>query len=345
VGANPAPGQDPRFHEPGIPSRFSPGSQYDAALRAYEEGYTHYRWGRFTQAETKLKEALSREPNLIKAHYWLGKVYREMGKLKEAIFHAEQVLHLTRLINERRQALSLENNEYPALSQIQLMKDREKNAEDAYERGRHFLETGHWDAAVAEFKAAATYYPGNSIYLLQVARILWDRHDSQGSSKYYATFLDLLPTDHREILEAIDRMIAAGNIRQAAIFLRREQGRFPKETAFQTRLDQLGPGDADVPAGIGKVIQRASGQVILDLGLEHGLKLADEYNLGFRTFRPGDPVRSADAKRTIGRFPDEVSGHLLLTKVFARSCWALVQEEFGKGIKVGDLVEIKSRPR
>ena len=85
----------------------------DRALDAYEKGYKYYRYGEFEKSEDSLKEALYFEPNLIKAHYWLGKLYREMGRLDDALFHWEEVERLNKLIHDRREALKIQNKEYP----------------------------------------------------------------------------------------------------------------------------------------------------------------------------------------------------------------------------------------
>jgi hypothetical protein len=81
--------------------------------------------------------------------------------------------------------------------------------------------------------------------------------------------------------------------------------------------------------------------VVLDFGMEQGLKLADEYTLGLRVFRPGEAISHPETGAEIGRIPDEICGNILITKVFKDSCWALVQQEFGRGIKAGDYIEIK----
>ena len=153
------------------------------ALSAYEQGYALYRAGRFLDAEQRFHEALDREPNLLKAHYWLGKLYREMGMLQEANFHWEEVLRLNELIAGRRRALQIEDNEYPAERQLLTTTRRQQDAEEHYRNGRRLQREGHWDGAIAELKQAVALFPAHSKYVLFLARLRWDREDRQGAAK------------------------------------------------------------------------------------------------------------------------------------------------------------------
>jgi len=317
----------------------------ERALNAYETGYKHYRAGRFKEAEKSFNEALQIEPNLIKAHYWLGKLYREMGMLKESVFHEEEVLRLINLIRERRIALSVEDNEYPALEQIQKSRDRETKAAEAFFRGKNLLSEGHWDGAISEFKTAVEFYPANREYVLMLARILWDRGDFQGSAKFYSSLLEMENLSKDLIIEGLDRLILSRNRERAYRFLKKIVSENPAEEEFKKRLASIEEKIKLPPASIGKVLRRLKAQAVLDFGQDRGLKLSDEYSLRLRAFCPGEPILDPASGKEIGRLPDTVCGNLLVTKVFSNSCWALIQEEFGQGIKVGDLVEIKSPQR
>ncbi|HOT28233.1 MAG TPA: tetratricopeptide repeat protein [Candidatus Ozemobacteraceae bacterium] len=316
------------------------------ALTAYENGYRHYRAGRFSDAMRCFQEALKREPNLLKAHYWLGKVYREMGRLREADFHWEEVLRLQKLVRERREALSVQTNEYPALSQLKQTRKREEEAEESFQEGKHLLKEGHWEGAVACIKKAVGLYPANPDYQKLLARLLWDRNDRQASAKTYVDMLDLhRDTDRDLVEEATDRLVKAGWHKEAARILREATRRFSGDAVFQQRLSSIEDrGDAK-PVSSGTVIDRSRGLAILDIGLESGLTLADEYTLKLRSFRPGESITDPKTGRVIGRHPDTVTADLLVTKVFARSCWALIRQDHGRGVKAGDLIEVQSGER
>lgn len=316
------------------------------ALTAYEDGYRQYRAGRFTEAMKCFQEAIKREPNLMKAHYWLGKLYREMGRLREADFHWEEVLRLQRLVLDRREALSVQTNEYPALSQLKQTRKRQEEAEESFQSGKHLLKEGHWEGAVAGIKKAVELYPANPDYQKLLARLLWDRNDTQGSAKAYIDMLDLHRDLDRDLIdEATERLVKAGWHKEAARILQESARRFPGDTELQNRLATIGDrGDAK-PVSAGTVIDRSRGQVILDIGLESGLTLADEYTLKLHSFRPGESIIDPKTGRVIGRRPDTVTSDLLVTKVFARSCWALIRQEHGRGVKAGDLIEVQSVER
>ncbi|HNW36654.1 MAG TPA: tetratricopeptide repeat protein, partial [Candidatus Ozemobacteraceae bacterium] len=304
------------------PGIAGPAKSSDAALTAYEEGYRQYRAGHFTEAMASFQDALRREPNLIKAHYWLGKLFREMGRLREADYHWEEVMRLQRLIRDRREALSLQNNEYPALSQLVKTRKRQEEAEESFQKGRYLLHEGHWEGAVAGIKKAVELYPANPDYQKLLARILWDRNDHQGSAKAYIDMLDLHRDLDRDLInEATERLVSAGWHREAARVLREAAVRFPEDADLKNRLARLEERGEPKPVSAGSVVDRSRGQVILDIGLESGLSLADEYTLKLRSFRPGESITDLKTGRVIGRRPDTVTAELLVTKVFARSCW------------------------
>jgi tetratricopeptide (TPR) repeat protein len=313
----------------------------DAALDAYEAGYKYYKLGRFKESEEKLLEALKLEPNLIKAHYWLGKLYREEGRLKDAIFHWEEVDRLTRLIKQRRIALSFSNNEYPAQTQAIKTLKHQKTAQIAFEKGLHFLDKGHWDGAEVEFRKAVLNYPANKEYLRKLARLLWDKSEKQASIKFYRDLLHQKDCSLKDFIEGIDRILATDMMFVAEPLLKQHQARFAYDKDFQKRLEVLNkPIKLDTHAA-GKIIKRLDGQVIVNLGLRQGLNLSDEFSLTIQSFQPGQPIIDPDTGNAIGRAPNRVSADLLITKVFKNSSWALIRREFGRGVKAGDLIEIK----
>ncbi|NLI78979.1 MAG: hypothetical protein GX442_21375 [Candidatus Riflebacteria bacterium] len=327
------------------PTAGDEGRGVDSALLAYEDGYRRYRTGDLWKAERRLREALQLEPNLLKAHYWLGKVYRELGMLKESVFHWEEVLRLQALIKQRRLALSLQHNEYPAESQIVATRDRQHQAEEAFRKGRGLLEQGHWDGALVELKNAVALYPGHSDYLKLLARALWDQADLQGSGRFYGDLLDL-PGLPRELgLEAVDRLAMIGARQVARRGLQRLLETWPGDPELTARLAALDQTAPATPVSAGRVVRVLRGQAVVNVGLEDGLKLADEYRLRFRAFRSGDEVTDPATGRVIGRTPDQACGDLLVTKVLSRSSWVLIQREFGGGVKEGDLVEVQAGRR
>ncbi|HEY9070031.1 MAG TPA: tetratricopeptide repeat protein [Candidatus Ozemobacteraceae bacterium] len=343
--ATPAPAASTPVHPVDRPA-VTQASHTEGALEAYEEGYRQYRAGRFDDALRSFQEALRREPNLIKAHYWLGKLYREMGRLREADFHWEEVMRLQQLIRDRREALSIQNNEYPALRQLTKTRKQQEEAELVFQQGKHLLEEGHWDGAVANLKKAVGLYPANAEYQKLLARVLWDRGDRQGSAKAYIDLLDLHRELDRELVnESTERLVTAGWHREAARILREALKRFPEDPVFADRLAKIEERGEAKPVAAGTVVERSKGIVILDIGLESGLSLADEYTLKLRSFRPGGEIRDPRTGRVLGRRPDAVTAELLVTKVFARSCWALVRQEHECGVKAGDLIEVQSVDR
>ena len=314
----------------------------DRALDAYEKGYKHYRYGEFETAEDSLKEALYFEPNLVKAHYWLGKLYREMGRLDEALFHWEEVERLNKLISDRRKALKIENNEYPNIKQRKRTSETIKSAREHYEKAMVLLDGGHWEGAETEMNEAVKLYPGNAKYLLQMARILWDKEEYQASIKFYRDLLLRREVNYEHFKEGAQRMLKADMDYVLAPLISKHKSKFGNEPEFQKLADHFIMKNTVLKQlAIGKVIKRMDGQVIINIGMDEGLKLADEFRLNLRAYRQGEKLSDPDDGREIGFGPDRAVADLLLTKVYKNTSWALIRKEFGTGLKAGDLIEFK----
>ncbi len=328
----PTPARQQAFSAPGL---------HDSALSSYELGYSNYRYGNFNKAEDCFIEALRQEPNLIKAHYWLGKLYHETGRLEDAIFHWEEVERLNQLIRDRRVALSVENNEYPAYNQMLRVAEKTREAREAFERGLNLLDKGHWDGAEVEIRLAVNLYPGNHQYLRQLARILWDKGEHQASVKFYRDLLSKRDVSFHDFKEGIGRMLKIDMGYVASPLIDSQRLRFAAEQGFNELAEKfITPANHEIVAP-GKIVRRLNGQVIINMGLEEGLNLSDEYSLDLRAFNAGEPLLDPDTGKQIGRAPDRPSADLLLTKVYKNTSWALIRREFGPGVKAGDLIEFK----
>lgn len=314
----------------------------DRALEAYEKGYKYYRYGEFEKSEDSLKEALYFEPNLIKAHYWLGKLYREMGRLDDALFHWEEVERLNRLIAFRRNALKIENNEYPDYSQRKKVDINIKKAREHYEAAMVMLDEGHWDGAEIEMDKAITAYPGNPKYLIMMARILWDKKEYQASVKFYRDLLFMRDVSFNNFKEGAERMLKADMDYVLAPLVSKHKFRFEKEPEFLEIANHFNIEEEYLePVRNAKVIKKLNGQVVLNVGMSDGLSLSDEFRLKVKAYRPGDILKDPDNGRKIGREPDKVMANLLITKVYKNTSWALIQKEFSTGLKAGDLIEFQ----
>lgn len=313
----------------------------DKALHAYEQGYQYYRRGQFFTSEKHLTEAIKLEPNLVKAHYWLGKLYREQGRLEDAIFHWEEVERLNTLIKQRRAALMIKNNEYPAHSQTLRATQLATEARDAYEKGVILLDKGDWNGAEAELRQAVILYPANHKYLIWLARVLWDKNERLASVKFYRDLMSLKDVSLDHFLEGIDRIFQLEMKFLAIPLILLQQDRFASSEAFQKVKNEYEIETDSKVAAIGKIIKRNSGQVIINLGMMHGLNLNDEYRLNLRAFKPGRSIFDPDTGKQIGFDTEQRSADLLVTKVNQKSSWALIRREFGSGVKEGDLIEIQ----
>ncbi len=314
----------------------------DRALDAYEKGYKYYRYGEFEKSEDSLKEALYFEPNLIKAHYWLGKLYREMGRLDDALFHWEEVERLNKLIHDRREALKIQNNEYPDYIQRKKTSDKIKKAKQHYDNAMVLLDEGHWDGAEIEMSEAVKYYPGNPKYLLTMARILWDKNEYQASVKFYRDLLFSREVSFEHFKEGAERMLKANMDYVLSPLVSKHRLRFEKEPEFIKIASHFVVEQEYLPpVAKAKIIKRLDGQVIINIGMDEGLNLSDEFRLKMKAFRPGVVLKDPDNGKYLGREPDKTMANLLLTKVYKNTSWALIQKEFGTGLKAGDMIEFQ----
>lgn len=317
----------------------------DKALTAYEQGYNSYKEGKFDKAREFFITALKHEPNLVKAHYWLGKLYREAGELESAIFHWEEVERLNRLINFRRTALKVQNNEYPAHKQILKTIKSRNEAKEHFEKGLYLLDKGHWDGAEVEVREAVRLYPGNKQYIRTLARILWDKKEVSASIKFYRTLLSIYNVSYQDFQEGIKKMFAADMKYVAAPLVMKHKSRFSKMPGFDRICHNFAEELKTDIVSAGKIVSKHNGQVVVDIGFEDGINLNDEYSLKLRAFNPGKAIIDPDSGKIIGRTNDRATADLLITKVNRKSSWALIKREMGPGLKAGDLIEIKKTIR
>ena len=94
-----------------------------------------------------------------------------MGRLDDALFHWEEVDRLNKLIKFRREALKIQNNEYPDYSRRKKVDGFIKKAREHYEQAMILLDEGHWDGAEIEMDKAVSLYPGNPLYLIMFHHI------------------------------------------------------------------------------------------------------------------------------------------------------------------------------
>ncbi len=317
----------------------------DQAINAYEQGYAFYRKGLFAAAEQKLIEAIKHEPNLIKAHYWLGKLYKETGRLESAIFHWEEVERLNKLIHDRRIALSIKNNEYPARAQILRIINQRSQAREKYVKGVYLLDKGHWNGAEVELREAVRLYPANHKFLLTLARVLWDKDEKSASVKFYRDLLNLNDVSFKDFAEGINRMMEIDMAYIAAPIVSAKKDKFAQIPEFAEICRYFAAEEKTDIVAAGKVVKRMDGQVIINIGMNKGIELKDEYSLKLRAFSPGEPITDPDTQKIIGRSPDRPTADLMITKVNRQSSWALIRREMGSGVKAGDLIEIKKTIR
>ncbi len=317
----------------------------DQAISAYERGYDSYRRGLFKSAEDSFIEALKLEPNLIKAHYWLGKLYRESGRLESAIFHWEEVERLNELIKNRRIALSIEDNEYPAMSQTLRAVSMKDEAKKLFEKGIYLLDKGHWDGAEVELRKAVSLYPANHKYLITLARVLWDKGEKAASVKFYRDLLVLPDVSYEDFREGVERMFKAEMDYVAAPLILENKIKFADYPGFSEICKRFDRENTPDIVAAGKVVSRMSSQVVINIGQQDGIGLSDEYSLNLRSFVPGKPLIDPDTGKVIGRAHDQPTADLMITKVNRQSSWALIRREMGPGVKAGDLIEIKKTVR
>ncbi|MDN5278347.1 MAG: hypothetical protein PWR01_2312 [Clostridiales bacterium] len=317
----------------------------DQAISAYEKGYDYYRKGLFKKAEDYLTEAIKHEPNLIKAHYWLGKLYRETGQLESAIYHWEEVERLNDLIRDRRIALSVKNNEYPARAQTLRAVKLRNDARKLFEKGIYLLDRGHWDGAEVELREAVRLYPANHKYLITLARMLWDKEEKAASIKFYRDLLSLRDVSYEDFREGVDRMLAADMDYVAAPLIHEQKNRFMTNPGFNELCQRFSSERIPDIVSAGRIVQKLNGQVVINIGFNDGIGLSDEYSLNLRSFKPGKPIFDPDSGKMIGRTADEPTADLMVTKVNRDSSWALIKKEMGSGVKAGDLIEIKKAIR
>lgn len=295
----------------------SSSNNLDSAFKYYEEGYYYYLHGNFLSAEENFSKAIKLEPNFIKAHYWIGKLYQEQGKIKEALFHFEEVNRIKKLIQDRRKALSVQDNDYNVDLKLKTLIDKKRKAELEFILYENSIKEGFWDAALVHIRNAVELYPANINYLLALARIYNDLSMLDSSSNIYKRIINIITTCNQDeivkqediLLESFTNLVNNGHIEDVKGSLKKVLYLFDLDSKIQTFASKLLERENKKPLKefisleedkIPKIIQVKNGLVVINVGFEDGLKLNDEYKLRLLVIRPSffTPTNMKDSKYT-----------------------------------------------
>ena len=314
----------------------------DRAISLYEEGYSWYRKGDYFKSEDCLLKALEIEPNLWKAHYWLGKLYREMGELENALFHWEETERMNKTLAYRRIALTIEDNEYPAMAQKRKTEDRVRKALDHFNKAMRLIDEGHWEGGEEELYLAVETYPANQLYLITLARLLMDQNEWHAGINFYRKLLLVRSVKFEYFLEAYEQMRIRECPNLMEPYVKMHKHRFAGIEEFDAIEALFQPKEKKVtfePEFIGRVIKRVGDKVIIDAGLSKGLSKNDEQKTILKAFKPGKILIHPESGEPLGRLEGEKIADLLLTRVSDNMSEALIKAENDFGVKAGDLIE------
>ena len=152
------------------------------------------------------------------------------------------------------------------------------------------------------YDEAIKLYPGNAQYLLTMARLLWDKNEYQASVKFYKELMFRRDVSYEHFKEGAEQMLKADMDYVLGPLIVKHRLRFSKMPGFSELEAKMAVPERtyDLIAA-GKVIKRLDGQVIINIGLDEGLSLSDEYRLSLRAFRAGELLTDPDTGKRLGR--------------------------------------------
>jgi tetratricopeptide (TPR) repeat protein len=125
----------------------SPEVKQNYAYAYFRLGYAAYQKNETDLAIDYLKEAIRINPDIVGPHYWLGRLYYEIGELEQARQSWQQVIRIDPGYQRAQYFLKKTNGAIRY----------GKQAYEHYEAGYNYYEQGLYQQALAEYQQAIQY--------------------------------------------------------------------------------------------------------------------------------------------------------------------------------------------
>ncbi len=298
--------------------------------KAIQRGTAHYQAGEYDLAILAYDEALTLNPGDTMTWERMADARLSIGLIHDAMLSLEEA-ERTAVGDERKKHL---------LKRLQGLIEEIQAAEENYQAGLVFLETGEWNKAILNFKRAVYLNPADARYYRRTGLLLADLGLYTSSMNTFKRLLQL-----NDGVTADDALFLAGLLKRMGktpdswrvlqwghsvfpeneeLFLRVKEMRARKKDE-----QQFGPVHGKTRA---RIIRRTGLIVVIEAGYQDGISPQAAFKKRLAVYRDGAPGS--------GNPPQSV-GEVLVTLVEPRSTTAVVREEREGGVSEGDWIVLE----
>lgn len=165
----------------------SPQVEKILAFAYYRLGYSAYKREDYDTCIQYLEKAARVNPEMIEAHYWLGRVFYETGKLGNSLYSWQRVLEI--------------DSQYPKagyfLDKVENSIKYGKQAYEHYESGYNFYKQKLYESAIYQYHQATKYNNSFSSAYYWLGRINYEQGNYQEAISNWKEVLNLEPENKK----------------------------------------------------------------------------------------------------------------------------------------------------
>jgi len=161
----------------------SPEAEQKLAFAYYRLGYADYQREDYDGCILYLQKAVEIDPKMIETHYWLGRVFYEIGKLNDSLSSWKKVLEI--------------DSYYPRAQYFYAKVENSikygKETYSHYEAGYNLYEQRLFEEAIYEYRQAVRSNSNFSLAYYWLGRIYYERGNYQEAASNWKEVLRLEP--------------------------------------------------------------------------------------------------------------------------------------------------------
>ncbi len=192
-------------------------------------------------AEAMVKQGLSRDPDMPEAHYTLGMIYKEQGRLSEA---ADQFKQATKIDHRYSEAysglgvsqLGLGDQTGAEQSFKQALAINTANSTAHYGLGKVYLQQGKLDDAIKELNTSLALYPNSAPVRLAMGEAYAAQGNNVAAVREFQESIRIKPENTDAYLHIADIRETRGDIEHSIAELRSASELVPNNTSLHQRI-------------------------------------------------------------------------------------------------------------
>jgi len=192
-------------------------------------------------AESMVKQALSKDPDMPEAHYTLGMIYKEQGRLSESADEFRQATKIDSKYSEAYSGLGVSQLGLGDLvgaqqSFKQALAINTGNSTAHYGLGRVYLQQGKLDDAIKELNTSLAQYPNSAPVRLAMGEAYAAQGNSVGAVREFQESIRIKPENPDAYLHIADIRETRGDNEHSIAELRSALELMPNNSALHQRI-------------------------------------------------------------------------------------------------------------